>query len=181
MKHAALAASALAMVAVSAAPAVSAETPDVPADVEISALKVPVSGLASQETKKTVEANPQRAQLSGVVCGSSYPKLVRAERLPEPNTRKATLYIWQGSKTGSGYYDKAICSTLWNDTGKAHYLRLKLCSNYTADPCDEDKGTFSSYAGPVYQKRGYCGQTLSQMKIGGKLVVNRYNRVGFCN
>ncbi|MHC0430862.1 hypothetical protein ACX6XY_11815 [Streptomyces sp. O3] len=181
-KRTALATSALAMLAVAAMPqAIAAEAPDVPADITVSAENVPVSGLASEGTRKAVEQKPQRALLSGVVCGSSYPTLVHAERLPYPSNRKATVYIWQGKTTGPNFYDKAICATLWNDTGKRHKVEARLCSNYTSDGCDTNSGWFSSYAGPVYQKRGYCGTMRSRMWIDGKMVVSRINRVGWCN
>ncbi|MEU7732286.1 hypothetical protein AB0B51_03985, partial [Streptomyces griseus] len=52
---------------------------------------------------------------------------------------------------------------------------------YTATPDVQDFGTFSSYAGPVYQNRGYCGQAYSYMKAGSSVVVDNYLTVGSCN
>ncbi|MFF3459429.1 hypothetical protein ACFYXH_34975 [Streptomyces sp. NPDC002730] len=43
-------------------------------------------------------------------------------------------------------------------------MKLKLCSNVIADGCTQDSGTFTQYAGPVYQKRGECGEATAIMK-----------------
>ncbi|WP_326590880.1 hypothetical protein [Streptomyces brevispora] len=81
----------------------------------------------------------------------------------------------------SSYSDRPICAVFFNDTGAAHSMRLKLSTNYTSIPDVEGSGTFSSYAGPLYQNRGYCGQTYSYMKAGTKVVVDNYMTVGACN
>ncbi|MET7782727.1 hypothetical protein ABZT28_44680 [Streptomyces sp. NPDC005388] len=43
-------------------------------------------------------------------------------------------------------------------------MKLKLCSNYTAEGCASDEGNFSQYAGPVYRAHGGCGTVTALMK-----------------
>jgi hypothetical protein len=43
-------------------------------------------------------------------------------------------------------------------------MKLKLCSNYTAEGCASDEGNFSEYAGPVYRTHGGCGTVTALMK-----------------
>lgn len=134
---------------------------------------------ASDETKQIIAADAEVATAAANVCGSGYTISVRAARYGT----YGTTYTWTNGKiTGdNAYYDRPICAVFFNDTGSAHYMRLKLADNYTSTPDVEDSGTFSSYAGPLYQNRGYCGTAYSNMKIGGKNVVDNYLTVGACN
>ncbi|MEW2497747.1 hypothetical protein AB0942_30055 [Streptomyces nodosus] len=165
-----------------AAPAASAaEHPALKANAPISTVNVngvKVSTEASTETRRLIEANPVAAVAAANVCGSGYTISTGAYRY---GTYGST-YTWTNGTSGSGYYDKPICAVFFNDTGASRSMGVRLYSNFTADPADEDFGTFSSYAGPVYQKRGYCGRVYSYMKdASGKVVVDNYGTVGSCN
>lgn len=139
---------------------------------------VTVDKQASDTTKSVIAADANAAVAAANVCGAGYTISVRAARYGT----YGTTYTWtNGKTTGSSYYDKPICAVFFNDTGVAHSMRLKLSTNYTSIPDVEDSGTFSSYAGPLYQNRGYCGQTYSYMKVGTKVVVDNYMTVGACN
>ncbi|GAA2921434.1 hypothetical protein GCM10020221_17070 [Streptomyces thioluteus] len=116
------------------------------------------------------------------MCGAGYNVSVYAERMPSPTQRYATLYLWtNGQETGPRYYDKPICAVLANDTGAKQSMGIRLKSNYTDDAAREDFGTFGTYAGPVYQNRGYCGTAYSYMKVGGRVVIDTVRGVGACN
>lgn len=139
---------------------------------------VQVDKQASDTTKRIVGADAKVAAAAANVCGSGYTISVSAARYGT----YGTTYTWtNGKTTGSSYNDKPICAVFFNDTGVAHSMRLKLADNYTATPDVQDSGTFSTYAGPVYQNRGYCGQAYSYMKVGTKVVVDNYLTVGACN
>ncbi|MFH8242644.1 hypothetical protein [Streptomyces sp. NPDC018321] len=139
---------------------------------------VKVDKQATDETKEIIAVDASAAAAAANVCGSGYTISVRAARYGT----YGTTYTWtNGKTTGDSYYDRPICAVFFNDTGTAHYMRLKLADNYTATPDVEDAGTFSSYAGPLYQNRGYCGRAYSNMKIGGENVVDNYLTVGACN
>ncbi|MFB8208288.1 hypothetical protein [Streptomyces sp. NPDC056010] len=139
---------------------------------------IAVDKQANDATKEIIAADAKVAAASANVCGAGYTISVSAARYGT----YGTTYTWtNGKTTGSSYYDKPICAVFFNDTGIAHSMRLKLSDNYTATPDVEDSGTFSSYAGPLYQNRGYCGQTYSYMKVGTKVVVDNYLGIGACN
>jgi hypothetical protein len=139
---------------------------------------VEVDKQATDETKKIIAVDASAAAAAANVCGSGYTVSVRAARYGT----YGTTYTWtNGKTTGDSYYDKPICAVFFNDTGTAHSMRLKLADNYTSTPDVEDSGTFSSYAGPLYQNRGYCGQAYSYMKVGSTVVVDNYLTVGACN
>ncbi|WP_328493377.1 hypothetical protein OHS59_11920 [Streptomyces sp. NBC_00414] len=133
---------------------------------------------ASAETRKIIESDAAVAAAAANVCGSGYTISTNAARYGT----YGTTYTWtNGTTTGSGYYDKPICAVFFNDTGTAHSMGVRLKDNYTATPDTEDFGTYSSYAGPVYQNKGYCGQAYSYMKVGSSVVVDNYLKVGSCN
>ncbi|MFI6653575.1 hypothetical protein ACIBI8_39015 [Streptomyces sp. NPDC050529] len=139
---------------------------------------VQVDKQASDATKQIVAADAKVAAAAANVCGTGYTISVSAARYGT----YGTTYTWtNGKTTGSSYYDKPICAVFFNDTGVAHSMRLKLADNYTDTADVEDSGTFSSYAGPVYQNRGYCGKAYSYMKIGTSVVIDNYLTVGACN
>ncbi|MEU6442430.1 hypothetical protein [Streptomyces sp. NPDC047046] len=158
-----------------AVPAASAaETPTTTVSIQ----GVAVDTQASAETKRIIAADAGVAAAAANVCGAGYTTSVSAARYGT----YGTTYTWtNGKTTGSSYYDRPICAVFFNDTGTAHSMRLKLSDNYTATPDVEDSGTFSQYAGPLYQNKGYCGQTYSYMKIGSTVVVDNYMGIGACD
>ncbi|MFJ4439783.1 hypothetical protein [Streptomyces sp. NPDC088923] len=158
-----------------AVPAASAaETPTATVSIQ----GVAVDTQASAETKRIIAADAGVAAAAANVCGAGYTTSVSAARYGT----YGTTYTWtNGKTTGSSYYDRPICAVFFNDTGTAHSMRLKLSDNYTATPDVEDSGTFSQYAGPLYQNKGYCGQTYSYMKIGSTVVVDNYMGIGACD
>jgi hypothetical protein len=165
-----------------AVPAASAAERPVPkenapiATVEIKGIKVDKE--ASAETRRLIEANSVAAAAAANVCGSGYTISTGAWRY----STYGTTYTWTNGTSGSGYYDKPICAVFFNDTGASRSMGVRLRSNYTADPAAEDFGTYSSYAGPVYQKRGYCGTVYSYMKnSSGQVVVDNTQTIGACN
>ncbi|MFJ9855419.1 hypothetical protein [Streptomyces sp. NPDC101150] len=135
---------------------------------------------APKGTKAVLEANPSAAAAAANVCGSGYTISVSAARYGS----YGTVYTWTNGKTSgpNAYYDKPICGVFFNDTGAARYMGIRLNDNYTATPAVEDFGTYSTYAGPVYQNRGYCGTVYSYMKQpNGTVVVDNKLGVGACN
>ncbi|MFV5997161.1 hypothetical protein ACNPQM_33410 [Streptomyces sp. NPDC056231] len=164
------------------APAASAaDRPDLKGSTPIEVMDVKgvkVDKRASAETKRIIESNAEVAAAAANVCGSGYTISTGAARYGT----YGSVYTWtNGTTTGGSINDKPICAVFFNDTGSAHYMGIRLKDNYTATPDVEDFGTFSSYAGPVYQNRGYCGQVYSYMKVGSKVVVDNYLGVGSCN
>ncbi|MEU6553596.1 hypothetical protein ABZ915_25435 [Streptomyces sp. NPDC046915] len=149
---------------------------------------VTISGIAvdqraSAETKANIEADPQAAVAASNACGSGYTISTGAWQLPGASPRYGTLYTWtNGKTTGSGYYDKPICSLFFNDSGYTRYMGVRLKSNYTADAPKEDFGAYGEYAGPVYQNRGYCGTAYAYMEdSNGKVLVDALRTVGSCD
>ncbi|MFF1650546.1 hypothetical protein [Streptomyces sp. NPDC058240] len=147
------------------------------ATVEIKGIKVDRE--ASAETRRLIEADPVSAAAAANACGSGYTISTGAWRYGA----YGSTYTWtNGTSSGSGYYDKPICALFFNDTGASRSIGVRLSSNYTADPTVQDFGTYSSYAGPLYQKRGYCGTVYSYMKdSSGKVVVDNTQTIGACN
>ncbi|MBC7274174.1 MAG: hypothetical protein H5T76_36640 [Streptomyces sp.] len=128
--------------------------------------------------RSLVEANVEIAAAAANVCGSGYTISTGAARYGT----YGTTYTWtNGTTTGSSYYDKPICAVFFNDTGYTRYMGIRLKDNYTSTPDTQDFGSYGSYAGPVYQNRGYCGKAYSYMEVGGQAVVDNYLQVGSCN
>ncbi|MFD6227344.1 hypothetical protein ACFWFZ_10735 [Streptomyces sp. NPDC060232] len=143
---------------------------------------VTVAPQASASTQSLVAANRQAAAMAANVCGAGYTQILLAERLPSATTRYATVYVYtNGKETGPLIYDQPTCAVLHNETGSAQYMGVRLKDNYTSTPDTQDFGTYSSYAGPVYQNKGYCGHVYSYMKKSGKVVVDHLRVVGSCN
>ncbi|MDH6696167.1 hypothetical protein ACIQKE_09560 [Streptomyces griseoviridis] len=139
---------------------------------------VQVARQASAGTRPIIASAPAVAVAAAGVCGAGYTISTGAARYG----RYGTAYTWtNGRTTGGRYYDKPICAVFFNDTGAAHSMGVRLKDNYTATPDVEDFGTYSSYAGPVYQNKGYCGRAYSYMKVGNAVVVDNYLAVGTCN
>ncbi|MGW6395109.1 hypothetical protein ACWFR1_32435 [Streptomyces sp. NPDC055103] len=133
---------------------------------------------ANAEGRSLVESNVEVAAATANVCGSGYTISTGAARYGT----YGTTYTWtNGTETGSSYYDRPICAVFFNDTGYTRYMGIRLNDNYTSTPATENFGSFSSYAGPVYQNRGYCGKAYSYMKVGSQVVVDNYLQVGSCN
>ncbi|MGW5211675.1 hypothetical protein ACWEQO_10795 [Streptomyces sp. NPDC004051] len=139
---------------------------------------VEVDKEAPNETRQIIESNAPAAVAAANVCGSGYTISTGAWRYDT----YGTTYTWTNGTSGSGYYDKPICAVFFNDSGYTRYMGVRLKSNYTSDAPAEDFGAFGSYAGPVYQKRGYCGTVYSYMQdSNGKILVDRVQTVGSCN
>lgn len=143
---------------------------------------ISLAATASAETKRIAAADPEVAAAAANFCGGNYTILLYAERLPTATNRLGTVYTYtNGTSTGPDYNDKPVCAGFFNDTGTAHYMGVRLCDDYTDTPCDEDFGTYSQYAGPVYQNKGYCGYVYSYMEISGKAVVDAKRGSTPCN
>ncbi|MCP3765756.1 MULTISPECIES: hypothetical protein [unclassified Streptomyces] len=139
---------------------------------------VEVDNEASAETRRIIESDASAAVAASNVCGSGYTISTGAWRYDT----YGTTYTWTNGTSGSGYYDKPICAVFFNDSGYTRYMGVRLKSNYTSDAPAEDFGAFGSYAGPVYQKRGYCGTVYSYMQdSNAKVLVDRVQTVGSCN
>lgn len=182
----ALAVSALALIGTSvpgqAVAAADTTSHAAPAAAVVQADDLTFAPQASKTDRSIVAANPTVAARAATVCGAGYTQILTAKRLPNDSTRYATVYVYtDGSTTGPRIYDKPTCGVLHNDTGSAQYMGIRLKDNYTDTPHDEDFGTFSTYAGPVRQKKGYCGEVYSYMKKGGRVVIDNVSSVGTCN
>ncbi|MEV5352909.1 hypothetical protein AB0N88_19635 [Streptomyces sp. NPDC093516] len=129
--------------------------------------------------KDLLEADTTVTAAAANVCGSGYTISEGAARYGT----NATLYLWwNGKYSGSNkLYDKYICGVLFNDTGSARSMGIRLKDNFTDTPHAEDFGTYSTYAGPVYQKRGGCGEAYSYMKSGSTVVVDNVYEMSGCN
>ncbi|MFH9040459.1 hypothetical protein ACH4FA_14010 [Streptomyces sp. NPDC017966] len=139
---------------------------------------VQVDEKASSDTRRIIEADAPAAVAAANVCGSGYTISTGAWRYDG----YGTTYTWTNGTSGAGYYDRPICAVFFNDSGYTKYMGVRLRSNYTADAPAEDFGAFGSYAGPVYQKRGYCGTVYSYMEASnGNVLVDRTQTVGSCN
>ncbi|MFM9615447.1 hypothetical protein [Streptomyces niveiscabiei] len=120
---------------------------------------VEVDENASAETRQIIGADASAAIAAANVCGTGYTISTGAWRY----STYGTTYAWTNGTSGSG---------------STRYIGVRLRSNYTADAPDED---FGSYAGPVHQKRGYCGTVYSYMRdSAGKALVDRVQTVGSC-
>ncbi|MFE3634783.1 hypothetical protein [Streptomyces sp. NPDC059168] len=154
-----------------AAPQVAAADRPVPA----------VSAEADGHTNAIAAAQPTAAAAGATVCGTGY-KLYKAQILPDAS-RKATLFVYvKGSNPASN--DAPTCAILDNNTSGAKWMKIKLCSNYTAEGCASDAGTYSQYAGPVYRKHGGCGTVTSLMKTSSgsrTYLVNNVQDSTNCN
>jgi hypothetical protein len=145
--------------------------------VDVNGIKVDKE--ATAETRRIIGADTVAATATANVCGSGYTISTGAWRY----STYGTTYTWtNGTTTGSSYYDKPICAVFFNDSGYTKYMGVRLSSNYTADAPAQDFGAYGSYAGPVYQKRGYCGTVYSYMEdSAGKVLVDNVETVGSCN
>lgn len=120
-----------------------------------------IAAKADQSTRAIAAQDPVAAVAAATVCGTGY-NLYKAVQLPD-ESRKGTLFVYvKGSNPASN--DAPTCAIFDNNTGSTKWMKLKLCSNYTADGCASDEGNFSQYAGPVYRTRGGCGTVTSLMK-----------------
>ncbi|MEU6536861.1 hypothetical protein [Streptomyces sp. NPDC047000] len=135
---------------------------------------------AAEGTKTVLESDSAAAVAAANVCGSGYTISVGAARYGTYGTAYAW---WNGEYSGSNtLYDRPICGVFFNDTGAKHYMGVRLKDNYTATADTQDFGSYSTYAGPVYQDKGYCGSLYSYMEdAAGNAVVDNYTSVGTCN
>ncbi|MFF4401767.1 hypothetical protein [Streptomyces sp. NPDC001480] len=140
-----------------------------------------VSVKADKNTKAIAAAQPTAVAAAATVCGTGY-NLYKAEQLPDAS-RKGTLFVYvKGSNPASN--DAPTCAILDNNTTTAKWMKIKLCSNYTAEGCAQDSGTFSEYAGPVYRNHGGCGTVTSLMKSSSSsstYIINNVQDSTNCN
>lgn len=140
-----------------------------------------ISVKADKHTKAIAAAQPTAAAAGATVCGTGY-KLYKAEQLPD-ESRKGTLFVYvKGSNPASN--DAPTCAILDNNTSGAKWMKIKLCSNYTAEGCASDAGTYSEYAGPVYRNHGGCGTVTSLMKTSSSsstYIINNVQDSTNCN
>ncbi|MEV3854950.1 hypothetical protein AB0J38_11550 [Streptomyces sp. NPDC050095] len=117
---------------------------------------VSISPKASTETRAIAAANVEAAQATATLCGSGY-TLFTATRLPDAS-RLGTLFLY--NKSGGN------CAVFDNNTTSAKWMKLKLCENLVDAKCNEDSGTFSQYAGPVFltSPAAWCGKVTALMK-----------------
>ncbi|MGQ4418148.1 hypothetical protein ACN6LA_004700 [Streptomyces sp. SAS_269] len=140
-----------------------------------------ISVKADRHTNAIAAAQPTAAAAGATVCGTGY-KLYKADMLPDAS-RKATLFVYvKGSNPASN--DAPTCAILDNNTSGAKWMKIKLCSNYTAEGCASDAGTYSEYAGPVYRNHGGCGTVTSLMKTSSSsstYIINNVTDSTNCN
>ncbi|MCC3650757.1 hypothetical protein LIX60_04540 [Streptomyces sp. S07_1.15] len=147
-----------------------------------SAPSIEIASTVGAEAREYANAHPGEMKTMASLCGSSYDVIVRAERLPD-ETRLGTLWVY--SNTSAASNSQNTCALFDNNTGRAMWMKLQLCDNYTTTPCDTDQGTFSQYAGPVWQEPGGCGKVTALMKTSSSsstYIINRViNNVTACN
>ncbi|MFF4487206.1 hypothetical protein ACFY0F_12035 [Streptomyces sp. NPDC001544] len=140
-----------------------------------------ISVKADKHTRAIAAAQPKAAAAGATVCGTGY-NLYQAEMLPDAS-RKGTLFVYvKGSNPASN--DAPTCAILDNNTSSAKWMKIKMCSNYIAEGCDSDSGTFSEYAGPVYRNHGGCGEVTSLMKSSSSsstYIINAIRDTTNCN
>ncbi|MFJ8022372.1 hypothetical protein [Streptomyces sp. NPDC096311] len=120
-----------------------------------------ISVKADKNARAIASENPVAVVAAATVCGTGY-NLYKAEQLPDAS-RLGTLFVYvKGSNPASN--DAPTCAIFDNNTSGAKWMKLKLCSNYTAEGCASDEGNFSEYAGPVYRAHGGCGTVTALMK-----------------
>lgn len=135
---------------------------------------------APEGTKEILESNAVAAAAAANVCGSGYTVSTGAARY---GTYGTAYTWWNNTYSGTNHlYDLPICAVFFNDLGSTRYMGVRLADNYTATADTEDFGAYSSYARPVYQNKGYCGQAYSYMEeSSGKVDVDNYLSVGTCD
>jgi hypothetical protein len=119
-------------------------------------------------------AHPEEMRAMANLCGAEYDTITLALRLPTDTNRLGTLWVYGGNGAAS---NQNTCSMFDNNTGTAKWMKLQLCDNYTDTPCSVDQGTFSQYAGPVWQKPGGCGTVTALMKSSSTSSTYLINRV----
>ncbi|MCX4430652.1 hypothetical protein [Streptomyces mirabilis] len=120
-----------------------------------------ISAKADKNARAIAAENPAAVVAAATVCGTGY-NLYKAEQLPDAS-RLGTLFVYvKGSNPASN--DAPTCAIFDNNTSGAKWMKLKLCSNCTAEGCASDEGNFSQYAGPVYRAHGGCGTVTALMK-----------------
>ncbi|MFD9487595.1 hypothetical protein ACFWBX_27235 [Streptomyces sp. NPDC059991] len=151
---------------------------------QVSAADQPIARIAAQADQKTravAASNPSVVAAAGLLCGSGY-NLYKAEMLPD-STRKGTLFVYVKG-TNPRNNDTPTCATFYNNTEGAKWMKLKLCSNYTAEGCGSDEGSFNEFAGPVYRNHGGCGTVTALMKNSAgssTYIINAIRDTTNCN
>ncbi|MFD3652896.1 hypothetical protein [Streptomyces sp. NPDC058620] len=142
-----------------------------------------VSSVANSETRAEAAANPEAVQAAATLCGTGY-VLENASALPTSTDRKGTLFTYGKEPYSGGINDQPTCAIFDNNTSTSKWMKLKLCSNYTAVACTTDEGNFSQYAGPVFQSKGGCGNVTALMKTSSAsttYLINAVRSATTCN
>ncbi|MEU9287451.1 hypothetical protein AB0D57_22695 [Streptomyces sp. NPDC048275] len=134
-----------------------------------------IASTVGVDARAYAEAHPGEMQTMASLCGSSYDVIVLGLRLPTDASRLGTLWVY--SNTSAPSNGQNTCALFDNNTGSAKWMKLELCDNYTATPCEVDQGTFSQYAGPVWQEPGGCGKVTALMKDSSSSTTYIINRV----
>ncbi len=141
---------------------------------QASAVEQPVPGVkisakASKETVAFAKASPKVAASGANVCGAGY-VLNSAVPLPkgtDPKMRLATLFNYTKGGNDSG------CSIYDNNTGKAQNMYLQVCASMKG-ACQEDKGRFSEYAGPVRTNEPVCATVTAYITTSSGVRIADY-------
>ncbi|MEU5429693.1 hypothetical protein AB0H73_29450 [Streptomyces olivoreticuli] len=135
-----------------------------------SAPRAGLSAKADSKTRAFAAANPKAVAAAGNACGEGY-ELQRAIPLPkgvDPKMRLATLFNYTkgGNKGGCSIYD--------NNTGKSQTMSVKVCASMRG-ACQEDKGNFTQYAGPVRTDEPVCATVTAYMQASNGVHFADYN------
>ncbi|WP_436766872.1 hypothetical protein [Streptomyces sp. URMC 123] len=140
-----------------------------------------VAAKADAQTRQYAKANPQAVAQAATVCGAGY-ELSMAKPLPDgtdPRMRFATLFAYTKGGNDNG------CAILDNNAGGPRKMNIKVCNGVTGDSskCDDDPGTFSQYAGPVYTAHPVCAKVTATMAdSSGRPWINYSTEYAFlCN
>ncbi|UGY91682.1 hypothetical protein [Streptomyces gobiensis] len=138
---------------------------------------------ADAKTRAIAAAEPEALRATANLCGSGY-QLSTADRLPEPNRRLGTLFLYSKSTASTIY----VCALFDNNTGSSKYMKLKLCPNRAGATCPTDEGNFSRYAGPVRISGDYryvgCSTVTAIMKnskSSSAALIDRVTGAYTCN
>ncbi|MFE4665142.1 hypothetical protein ACFRI7_25850 [Streptomyces sp. NPDC056716] len=136
---------------------------------------IQIASTVDVEGRAYAAAHPDEMQAMATLCGASYDVIIRGERLPTDETRLGTLWVYSDSSAPNN--EQNTCSLFDNNTVGAKWMKLELCDNFTTTPCAVDEGTYSQYAGPVWQEPGGCGKVTALMKTSSTASTYLINRV----
>ncbi|MDJ0345975.1 hypothetical protein QMK19_30470 [Streptomyces sp. H10-C2] len=141
-----------------------------------------IAAKADQNTRAFAARNPGAVAAVQLICGAGY-NLYKVDMLPSESARRGTLFVYIKGTNGASD-DTPTCAIFDNNMEGAKWMKLKLCSNYTAEGCASDEGNFTQYAGPVYRAHGGCGEVTALMKntsSSTKYIINAVRDTTTCN